>query len=214
MRRARIAGRCARSHYENFTVASWLLPKAAAAAFSSFVRILSLGGRLGRRIRIPGRPVWPCSTGGNGNSTTITRVGPGIRCSWRSAETIREFEIPKARWRICWSRSGRINRSRSTRRSTSCWDTAATRRIRWDGSCCTWAAARTVARGALGFDLHWAATGQFLAGRWPVIGRRGAFICLRKTPEVRVFRCGGRAQKFNDAFRKCWRSKSIVRNSF
>ena len=81
-------------HYENFHVASWLLPRAPAPAFLQRLCLLPLGRRSGRRnSRSRARPRTARRVGA-GTASLLRGPARRIRFSSLCAPTIRAFDIP------------------------------------------------------------------------------------------------------------------------
>ena len=185
----RYCRRLARRHYENFTVASRLLPRPAAAARLQHLRLLPLGRRPGRRDRRSRSAASPCWIGGKRCSAQCYR-GPGDPSGVHRpvGDHPRVRHSRSSRFSTCWWPSARTSGSRATRRSTSCWNTAATRPIRWAGWCSTSAnATRPSGRGCpirSARACNWPISGR----TWPAIGTAAASICRRRLPAVRLRR--------------------------
>ena len=136
--------RLARTHYENFPVASRLLPARDAAARRRDLRVRAPRRRHGRRRRPSGRrsarrsrsPGARASIGAVARRRAAGRRRTP-RCSSRCAIRSTTCRLPPCRCStICSARSGRTSPSRAMRRGTTCWTTAGDRRTRSAGSCC------------------------------------------------------------------------------
>ena len=91
----RYCRRLARRHYENFTVASRLLPRRLRQHVANVYAYCRWADDLADEIGRPAqREPWPCWTGGKRNSATAIAAGPPIPCSSPCGETIRQFDIP------------------------------------------------------------------------------------------------------------------------
>ena len=206
----RYCRRLARRHYENFTVASRLLPRRLAAAFLQYLRLLPLGRRPGRRNRRPAAERWPCWTGGKQQLHDCyagqTRP-PGLHRPGRHHPTIRYSRRPASS--ICWWPFARTSGSRATRTSANCSTIAATRPTRWAGWCLYLGRCHTPRAGAaVRFDLHRPATGQFLAGRGPRLGPRPDLSAAGRLPPFGYDEAMFARRECNDAFAGCWRPRS------
>ena len=89
----RYCRRLARRHYENFTVASWLLPRRPPPAFSNVYAYCRWADDLADEAGDPRAEPRPAWTGGRGSSRLLPRQGPapGLRGPGRHDPP---FEIP------------------------------------------------------------------------------------------------------------------------
>ena len=92
--------RLAETHYENFHVATWFLPKALRPHFTRFTptaeSLMILATRWARR-----RKRWRCSIYGAKNLMLAMRDRRGIRYSWRWRKPFASARSRKNRLRIC-----------------------------------------------------------------------------------------------------------------
>ena len=73
----RLLRRLTASHYENFSVVTWLTPRPLRPGLPEHLRLLPMVRRPRRRGRRPGPRRSSCSPGGAASSGRCTRAGPG-----------------------------------------------------------------------------------------------------------------------------------------
>jgi phytoene/squalene synthetase len=87
--------RLAESHYENFHVASWFLPRALRPTSTRSTPTAASRTTWATRWAKPERRPWPCSTYGAASWTPATRAARAIPVFVALGETIRARSIPK-----------------------------------------------------------------------------------------------------------------------
>ena len=137
--------RLAREHYENFPVASRLLPAPMRPHIAAIYAFARTRRRLRRRAGAGGRRAAArCSTTGDGGSTQAAPgAGPAgagrrtSRSSSRSAHTMRPCRLPVSLFDDLLSAFRQdVDARRATTPGTTCSTTAAARRTRSAGWCC------------------------------------------------------------------------------
>src|SRR5437588_3116679 len=106
----------ARSHYENFSVASWFLPARLRQHFYNVYAYCRISDDLGDEVGNPAASLllldqWQkeleaCYAGRPRHPVFVAL-----------AETVRKFEIPQHEFSDCWRPSARTRRSRATKHS-------------------------------------------------------------------------------------------------
>ncbi len=151
--------RLAHSHYENFSVVTWFLPKHLHQHFYNVYAYCRISDDLGDEVGDTQQSLalldaWEAEL----NATYLSLVEPpdvrteeqilesvlvppnpnrpAIRSSWRCARPFASSTFRASRSPTCSPRFVRTRRSRATPRSTTCSATARTRPIPWDISCC------------------------------------------------------------------------------
>ena len=129
--------RLARSHYENFSVATWFLPQRLRQHFFNVYAYCRISDDLGDEVGDPDASLemldqWEAEL----DACYAGYAAASGLC--RARETVRKFDIPQTAFRRSADRlSSGPDRSRATRPSKICSATATIRRIRWDIWCFT-----------------------------------------------------------------------------
>jgi hypothetical protein len=92
--------RLAESHYENFHVASWFLPKALRPHFHSIYAYCRVSDDLGDEVGDP-RRLWRCSICGAANWMPATKAARAIRSLSRWPRPSANARFPRSRLPIC-----------------------------------------------------------------------------------------------------------------
>ena len=123
-------------HYENFHVASWLLPRRLRQHFYNVYAYCRWADDLGDEVARRRRARSNCWTGGSGSWISATRAARRIPFSSRLRRPIREPSIfPSSPSAICWPRSARTRPCIATSPGTTCSAIAAIRPIPSAGWC-------------------------------------------------------------------------------
>ena len=101
--------RLAQTHYENFTVASWLLPGDLAAAFLPTFTPIAAGPTIWPTRRPTAKKAWALLDWWEGELRACYAGRAGIRCSslWPRRSSSSRFR--SSRCAICWSPFGRTS---------------------------------------------------------------------------------------------------------
>ena len=135
-RREDYCRRLARSHYENFSVASWFLPSHLRQHFFNVYAYCRISDDLGDEVGDPAVSLqlldeWEAELNACYDGCT---AASGIRRAREDDPRVRDSAA-----RICGSADGvppGPDHRRAMRHSRMCWDTAGTRQIPWDIWCC------------------------------------------------------------------------------
>ncbi len=177
----RYCRRLARRHYENFTVASWLLPRKLRQHFCNVYAYCRWADDLADEAGDPSG-AWRCLAWWERQLRRLlprARPASGVRRPGRDRSGSSRSPRPAGRSAGGLPAGPAGPPLRGPR--ANCWTTAATRPTRWGGWCCTWAVphARAVPAGRL--RLHRSATGQLLPGRGPGLAIAAGSTCRGPT---------------------------------
>ena len=92
--------RLARTHYENFSVASWFLPRRLRQHFFNVYAYCRISDDLGDEVGDPPRRS-NFSTSGSTNSTPATEALRNIPCSWPSQKPCASSTFPNTNSPTC-----------------------------------------------------------------------------------------------------------------